>query len=97
MTEAQKAPALGPTSVSQDLLAAALAALMPLGGGFLALWGYAWLGIFGVILGLVAAGGWAFWWRNKHKTFFPKDLRGGSVAGIAVLVALFGLFFFLAL
>ena len=97
MTDAQNTPAVGPTTVSQDMLAATLAALMPLGGGFLVLWGYTRLGIFGGILGLVAAGGWAFWWRNKHRTFFPEDLRGRSVGGIAVLVALAGLFFFLSL
>ncbi|CAM00964.1 hypothetical protein A8924_2049 [Saccharopolyspora erythraea NRRL 2338] len=97
MTDAQNLPAAGPTTVSQDMLAATLAALMPLGGGFLILWGYAWLDIFGAIVGAALAGGWAFWWRNKHRTFFPKDLRGGSVGGVAVLVALFGLFFFLAL
>ena len=98
MTHAQNVPAnTGPTTPSQDVLAAALAALMPLGGGFLVFFGYAWIGAFGAILGAAGAGWWAYWWYNKHGAFFPKDLRGGSVGGIAALVALAGLCFFLAL
>ncbi|MER7083399.1 hypothetical protein SAMN05421805_12282 [Saccharopolyspora antimicrobica] len=83
----QQAPVPVPTTAAQDALAATLAALMPLGGGLLVALGYAWLDVFGLILGLGGAIGWAFWWRNKHKTFFPKDLRGGSVGGIGALVA----------
>lgn len=98
MTQAQNLPATtGPTTVSQDVLAATLAALMPLGGGLLLFFGYAWLGPFGVVLGAAGAGGWAYWWYNKHRGFFPKDLRGGSVGGIAALVALVGVLFFIAL
>lgn len=82
-----------PTTTSQDLLAAALAALMPLGAGLLMLLGWALLGVFGVILGLGGSFWWGYWWRTKHQAFFPTDLRGGSVGGIAVLVALIGIFF----
>lgn len=82
-----------PTTTSQDLLAAALAALMPLGAGLLMLLGWALLGAFGVILGIGGSFWWGYWWRTKHQAFFPTDLRGGSVGGIAVLVALVGIFF----
>lgn len=84
----QQAPVPVPTTAAQDALAATLAALMPLGGGLLVALGYAWLDVFGLILGVGGAIGWAFWWRNKHKTFFPKTLRGGSVGGIGAIVAL---------
>ncbi|GAB3281574.1 hypothetical protein [Parasphingorhabdus pacifica] len=98
MTQPQNAPAkTGPTTVSQDVLAAVLAALMPLGGGLLVFFGYAWLDVFGALLGAGGAGWWAYWWYNKHQTFFPKDLRGSSVGGIAALAALAGVLFFLAL
>jgi hypothetical protein len=87
----------GPTTVSQDLLAAALAALMPLGAGLLIMIGYAWFGAFGVILGAGAAGAWGYWWRTKHGAFFPKDLGGATVGGIAVLVAVLAVVFILIL
>lgn len=90
-------PLRGPTSVSQDLLATLLAALMPLGGGFMVLLGYAWMGPFGSILGVGGAVAWGYWWFNKHQSFFPKDLRGGSVGGIAALVVVLGLLFFFSL
>jgi hypothetical protein len=95
MAEVPKTPV--PTTVSQDALAAALAALMPLGAGLLVVLGYAWIGVFGAILGAIGAVAWAFWWRNKHQAFFPGDLRGGSVGGVAALIALIGLLFVLAL
>jgi hypothetical protein len=98
MTQAQNTPVpAGPTTTSQDALAATLAALLPLGGGMLLMLGYAWIGIFGSILGAGAAIGWAFWWRNKHKAFFPKDLRGGSVGGVGALVAVIGVLLFISL
>lgn len=97
MTQLQPQSAGQPTTASQDLLAATLGALMALGGGLLVLFGWAWLGPFGVILGIGGAIWWGYWWYQKHQTFFPKDLRGGSVGGIAVLVALLGIFFVLAL
>lgn len=86
-----------PTTVQQDALAAALGLLMPLGGGLLVMWGYSWLGVFGGVLGGAGVVFWALWWRGKHGVFFPKDLRGGTVGGLAALTALFGLFFFLSL
>ncbi|KAA5826744.1 hypothetical protein ABT337_08450 [Saccharopolyspora hirsuta] len=92
----QQAPAPVPTTASQDALAATLAALMPLGGGLLVALGYSWLDIFGLILGAAGAAGWAFWWRNKHQAFFPKDLRGGSVGGIGALVALITVLLFIS-
>lgn len=82
-----------PTTTSQDLLAAALGALMPLGAGLLMLLGWALMGVFGVILGIGGSFWWGYWWRNKHGAFFPTDLQGGSVGGIAALVALIGIFF----
>lgn len=88
---------MGPTTVSQDFLAAALGALMPLGGGLLVLLLFTWMNAFGVILGLGGAAAWGYWWYNKHQAFFPKDLRGGSVGGIAALVALLAALFFLSL
>ncbi len=98
MTHQNDLPATtGPTTVQQDALAAALGLLMPLGGGLLVMWGYAWLDVFGGIVGVAAVVFWGFWWYGKHQSFFPKDLRGGSVGGIAALTALFGLFFFLSL
>lgn len=98
MSDLPSVPAsAAPTTVRQDLLAAALGALMVLGGGLLLMFGYAWLEEFGVILGAGGAFAWGYWWRNKHEAFFPKDLRAGSVGGTAALVALVGLLFFLAL
>jgi hypothetical protein len=98
MTHAQNTPVpAGPTTTSQDALAATLAALLPLGGGMLLMLGYAWIGIFGSILGVAAAVGWAFWWRNRHQAFFPKDLRGGSVGRVGVLVAIIGVLLFASL
>lgn len=86
-----------PTTVQQDALAAALGLLMPLGGGLLVMWGYSWLGLFGGIVGGAAVVLWLLWWRGKHGAMFPKDLRGGTVGGLAALTALFGVFFFLSL
>ncbi|MEU6127826.1 hypothetical protein ABZ805_01525 [Saccharopolyspora sp. NPDC047091] len=97
MGDQENLPVPGPTTVQQDTLAAALGLLLPLGGGLLVLWGYAWLGWFGAIVGGAGVAWWGFWWYGKHKTLFPKDLRGGQVGGLAVLTAVFGLFFFLAL
>lgn len=90
-------PVAVPTTTEQDLLAAALAALMPLGAGFLVLIAYLWMDVFGVILGLAGVAWWAYWWRKKRGAFFPKDLQGSSVTGMAVFVAVLGLIFALAL
>jgi hypothetical protein len=87
----------GPTTVSQDLLAAALAALMPLGAGILITIGYVWIDTFGVILGAGATVAWGYWWRTKHGAFFPKDLNGATVGRIAVLVAVLAVVFILIL
>ena len=77
-----------PTTVSQDALAAALAALMPLGAGLAVLLGIAWLGPLGGVLGGIGVVWWGFWWHNRHQAFFPEDLRASSVGGVAALVAL---------
>ena len=96
MTDAPNAP-IGPTTVQQDAQAAALAALMPLGGGVLIALGYAWLGAFGAVLAVAGVVWWAFWWRGKHGRFFPKDLRGGSVARLAVFVCVITVMLFASL
>ncbi len=97
MTHSQNVPATtGPTTVSQDLLAAGMGALAVLGAGLLVLFGWAWLGFFGGLLGAGGAFATGAWWRNKHGVLFPKDLSGGAVGGAAALVALLTLFFFMA-
>lgn len=78
--------AAGPTTASQDLLAAAVGALMPLGAGMLVLIGYFWFSAFGAILGAAGAVALGVWWRNKFGRFFPKDLQGGAVVRLAILV-----------
>jgi hypothetical protein len=78
--------AAGPTTVSQDLLAAAVGALMPLGAGILTLIGYLWLSFFGAVLGAAGAVVWFVWWRKKHGRFFPTDLPGSTVVRLALLV-----------
>jgi hypothetical protein len=98
MTQAHNAPVpVGPTTTSQDALAATLAALLPLGGGMLIMLGYVWIGVFGGILGAAGAAGWAFWWRKKNKAFFPENLRGGSVGGIGALVAVITVLLFISI
>lgn len=79
--------AAGPTTVSQDLLAATLGALMPLGAGILILIGYSWLNIFGAVLGAAGAVAWFVWWRRQKGRFFPKDLAARTVVRMAILVA----------
>ncbi|MBE9373175.1 hypothetical protein IQ251_01805 [Saccharopolyspora sp. HNM0983] len=94
---AQPAPS-GPTTKSQDVLAGVFAGLLPLGGGLLVLAGWALLqSAFGAILGGIGAIAWAVWWRNKHQSFFPTHLQGGSVGGVAALTVLAGLVFWLSL
>jgi hypothetical protein len=89
--------AVGPTTVSQDLLAAALGALMTLGAGLLVLIGYFWLSAFGAVLGAAGAIAWGVWWRNKHGQFFPKALQGAFVVRIALLVGALTVVFFVSL
>lgn len=98
MNEASHTPARTPTTVNQDVLAASLAALMPLGGGLLLVLGYVWVGVFGVILAAAGVGGWAYWWYGKNQQhWFPDDLRGGQVGGIAALVAIITVLLFLSI
>lgn len=80
----------GPTTRSQDLLAAALAALVVFGSGLLVMFGWAWTGPPGAFLGAAGAVVWLVWWRTQRGAFFPRDLAGGSVGGIAALVAIIG-------
>lgn len=80
----------GPTTRSQDLLAAALAALVVFGSGLLVMFGWAWTGPPGAFLGTAGAVVWLVWWRTQRGAFFPRDLAGGSVGGIAALVAIIG-------
>jgi hypothetical protein len=87
----------GPTTVSQDVLAMVLAALMPVAAGLLLMLGFAWFSYFGAFLGAVGAIAGGAWWRNKHGAFFPKTLRAGSVGGIAALVAVIAVLFTFAL
>lgn len=96
-TPAQSASS-GPTTQSQDVLAGVFAAVLPLGGGLLVLAGWAlFQGIFGAILGGIGAFAWAMWWRGKHGVFFPANLQGTAVGGVAALTAFAGLIFFLSL
>lgn len=85
------------TTKSQDLLAGGLAALLVLGAGLLIMLGWAVLGPFGAVLGGFGAVFWGAWWRGKHGAFFPRELAGGSVGGIAALVAITALCLYLAL
>lgn len=86
-----------PTTRSQDLLAGGLAALLVFGAGLLVMLGWAVLGGTGAVLGGIAAAIGGFWWRAKHEAFFPRDLSGGGVGGIAALVAIIALCFVIAL
>lgn len=97
MTQADNTPAPQPTSVQQDVRAGALAALMPFGGGMLLTLGYAWIGVFGVVLAAIGCAGWAFWWRNKYQKWFPQQVTTGSVVGTTVLVAVITLLLFLSI
>lgn len=85
--------AAGPTTVSQDMLAATLGALMPLGAGMLILIGYSWLDIFGAVLGAIGAIAWLVWWRRTKGRFFPRDLAGRTVVRMAILVGVLVLVF----
>lgn len=89
--------AVGPTTVSQDLLAAALGALMTLGAGLLVLIGYSWLSAFGAVLGAAGAIAWGAWWRNKYGRFFPKALQSATVVRLALLVGALALVFAVSL
>lgn len=88
---------VGPTTVSQDLRAAALGALMTLGAGLLVLIGYFWLNVFGAFLGAAGAVAWGVWWRNKHGQFFPRDVQGGTVGRVALLVGALAIVFIASL
>lgn len=85
MTEVQNTPA--PTTVQQDVRAGVVAALMPFGAGMLLTLGFAWMGVFGIVLAALGVAGWGFWWRNKHQQWFPERVTTGSVVGQTVLVA----------
>ena len=63
------------------------AALLTYGTGVFVLDGYILLGVFGGILGLVAAGLCILWWRNKHTTVFPRDLPARSLVILTVVDA----------
>ncbi|RRO14924.1 hypothetical protein EIL87_19610 [Saccharopolyspora rhizosphaerae] len=97
MTQADNTPAPQPTSVQQDVRAGVLAALMPFGAGMLLTLGYAWIGVFGVVLAAIGAAGWAFRWHNKHQGWFPQQLTTGSVVGQTALVALITLLLFVSI
>ncbi|SMD23268.1 hypothetical protein [Kibdelosporangium aridum] len=72
-----------------DFRVATVGAIMPFGLGMLVLVGYAWIGVFGIILGLLGAVWWAVWWRRKHnKKFFPRDVEGGPFVLTLVLTVI---------
>nr|WP_042189594.1 hypothetical protein [Kibdelosporangium sp. MJ126-NF4]CEL18776.1 hypothetical protein [Kibdelosporangium sp. MJ126-NF4]CTQ96371.1 hypothetical protein [Kibdelosporangium sp. MJ126-NF4] len=72
-----------------DVRVAILGAVMPFGLGLLVLLGYAWLGFFGAVLGVLGAVWWAVWWRRKHdKKFFPRDVEGGPFVFTLVLTVI---------
>jgi hypothetical protein len=85
--------AVGPTTVSQDLLAATLGALMTFGAGLLVLIGYFWLDAFGAVIGAAAAIAGVVWWRRRHGQFFPNGLQGRTVVRFAVLVGVLAVIF----
>ncbi|MFC0113110.1 hypothetical protein [Kibdelosporangium aridum] len=72
-----------------DFRVATVGAIMPFGLGMLVLVGYAWIGVFGIILSLLGAVWWAVWWRRKHnKKFFPRDVEGGPFVLTLVLTVI---------
>lgn len=85
--------AAGPTTVSQDLLAATLGALMTLGAGLLVLIGYLWLSVFGAVLGVAGVVAWGVWWHKRYGQLFPKELTGRTVARLALLIGVLAVIF----
>jgi hypothetical protein len=71
-----------------DLRITAVAAMTPFLAGMLVLLGYAWIGGFGVVLGLAAAIWWAVWWYRRNDGFFPRDVNStafGVTIGLTVV------------
>ncbi|TDP96122.1 hypothetical protein [Labedaea rhizosphaerae] len=87
MTEAENSVSAG---IGSDLKVASVAAMTPFIMGVAILLGWAWLDVFGVLLGIGGGIWWAVWWykRNDDK-FFPRDVAGGPYAiTIVITVAL---------
>ncbi|NIH79258.1 hypothetical protein [Amycolatopsis viridis] len=83
----------GPAS---DVRTFITAVLLTFAAGELMLLGYALLGVFGGIIGLVAAIFGVVWWRSIHdKRAFPRDLPVKSVVILAVVTAVITLLAFL--
>ncbi|MDQ0379857.1 hypothetical protein [Amycolatopsis thermophila] len=83
----------GPASDVRTFLAAGL---LTFAAGELMLLGYALLGVFGGIIGLVGAVFGVVWWRSLHdKKAFPRDLPTKSVVILAVVTAAITLLAFL--
>ncbi|NIH87847.1 hypothetical protein FHX45_004740 [Amycolatopsis granulosa] len=83
----------GPASDVRTFIAAVL---LTFAAGELMLLGYALLGVFGGIIGVVAAFFGVLWWRTIHdKRAFPRDLPVKSVVILAVVTAVITLLAFL--
>jgi len=81
---------------ASDIRTFVAAVLLTFAGGELVLLGYALLGTFGGIIGLVGAILGVVWWRTIHdKRVFPRDLPVKSVIVLAVATALITVLAFL--
>lgn len=76
--------------MGQDLRAAAVGALIPLGCGLFVLDGYALGGWFGAFFCLMVDVIWLIWWRSKHWQWFPRELGWSHVVWGVFAVMVFG-------
>jgi hypothetical protein len=74
--------------LGSDLRVAAVGAMAPFLAGLLVLLGYAWLGGFGIVLGLGGAIFWGVWWYRRNGKSFPRAVKTGPFAGSIVLTVI---------